>query len=96
MFNVSLEMPAVSCSVVTTSDRGMSPEEVAKLCVDKLISISDDSHPAVKAQAHAFKSKALALITHYIKTGVQQDRATLCAELRKAGQHEIADQLRRM
>jgi hypothetical protein len=28
--------------------------------------------------------------------GIKQDRATLCADLRKAGQHELADQLRRI
>lgn len=53
-FDVSIsEEPIVT--VKTTENRGFSPEEVAERCVEKLISVSDTAHPALRDQAHAFK-----------------------------------------
>ena len=40
--------------VQTTNNRGFSPDEVAERCVEKLISVSDDAHPAIRDQAKAF------------------------------------------
>ena len=73
-----------------------TPEEVAEFCVNRLISIGDDAHPVIQAQARAYRDHMLAVVTHYIKMGIEQNRATMSAELRKAGQHELADQLRRI
>lgn len=96
MFDIKIgtseEMPFVK----TTSNRGHTPEEVAELCMDRLIKVGDNAHPLLQAQARAFREQMLAVVTQYIKMGIQQDRATLCAELRKSGQHELADQLRRL
>jgi len=72
------------------------PEEVAELCVNRLISIGDNSHPALQAQARAFRDRMLAVVTQYIKMGIEQDRATISTELTKAGYQQIADQLRRL
>lgn len=96
MMNIKAEMPKEPFTVITTEHRGHTPEEVAEQCTNKIVSIGDESHPAIQAQARAFKDRVQAIITHYIKVGIEQYRATICAELTKAGQHEIADQLRRM
>jgi len=96
MFELKMEIPDTAFCVKTTDNRGHSPEEVAEFCVDRLISIGDQSHPVLQAQARVFRDQMLAVVAHYIKMGIQQDRATMCAELRKSGQHELADQLRRL
>jgi len=96
MTGMKIEISQEPFTVMTTDHSGHTPEEVAELCVNKIIAIGDESHPAIQAQARAFRDKVQALITHYIKVGIDQDRATICAELRKSGQHEIADQLRRL
>jgi len=93
---MKLDIPNEPFVVHTTSDRGQTPEEVAEFCVNRLISIGDDSHPVLQAQARAFRDQMLAVVTHYIKVGIKQNRATMCAELRKSGQQELADQLRRL
>ena len=96
MFDIKLDVPKEPFVVHTTDNRGHTPEEVAEFCVNRLISIGDDAHPVIQAQARAYRDHMLAVVTHYIKMGIEQNRATISAELRKAGQHELADQLRRI
>jgi len=96
MFEIKVEAPLDAFEVHTTENRGHSPEEVAELCVNRLISIGDNSHPALQAQARAFRDRMLAVVTQYIKMGIEQDRATISTELSKAGYQAIANQLRRL
>jgi len=96
MFEMSIKAPLDAFEVKTTENRGHTPEEVAELCVNRLISIGDQSHPALQAQARAFRERMLAVVTHYIKMGIEQDRATIGAELTKAGHEDMADILRRL
>ena len=54
-----------SVSVETTDNRGFTPEEVAERCVNKIIGISNNAHPAIKEQAHAYR-KEMEKIMQYI------------------------------
>ena len=57
MFKLDLDVsddPIVK--VQTTHNRGFSPDEVAERCVEKLISVSDKAHPAIRDQAKAFQT----------------------------------------
>ena len=70
-----------SVFVNTTQNRGFTPEEVAQHCVDKIISVGNDSHPAIREQAIAFKENIQSIVTFYIKEAIRNDRATLTAQL---------------
>lgn len=96
MFTAKLDMNIGTVGVMTSDNGGHSPEQVAELCVDKIISISDQAHPALQQQAHAFREQLLKIVAHYVKMGAQQDRATVCAKLREAGFGDLADQIRRI
>ena len=97
MFGMKLNVAETLTPFVKTTDgRGHTPEEVAEMCVERLITVGDNAHPFLQAQARAFREQMLAVVTQYIRMGIKQDRATLCADLRKAGQPELADQLRRI
>ena len=97
MFGMKLNVAeTLTPFVKTTYWRGHTPEEVAEMCVERLIKVWDNAHPLLQAQARAFREQMLAVVTQYIRMGIKQDRATLCADLRKAGQPELADQLRRI
>jgi len=91
---MKLEMPSKPFDVVTSNEGGHSPETVAQMCVDKLISVSDTAHPALQAQAHAFRDQMLAVVLRHVSIAIEQDRATIAAQLRKAGYPEIAAQLK--
>lgn len=75
--------------VETTEGRGFTPEELAQRAADKIISIGDQSHPAIRAQAHAFKQHIETTMTFYLREAVAQDRVTLANRLREAGYPDL-------
>jgi hypothetical protein len=74
-----------SVFVETTQLRGWNSEELAARAADKIIYIGDQSHPAVQAQARAFKENVKQVVEFYLKEAVEQDRATIAARLTQAG-----------
>jgi HD superfamily phosphohydrolase YqeK len=80
----------------TTDNRGHNPEELAQMCVEKLIYVSDDAPPAIRDQARAFQNQMRSVITEYIKQGVLSDRTTVYNALSDAGHPELAELIRRM
>ena len=81
-------------NVVTSSEGGHSRETVAEMCVDKLISVSENAHPAIREQAKAFRQQMLAVVLHHVSIAIEQDRATVAAKLREAGYPDLAKQLK--
>lgn len=92
-FEVS-ETPVVS--VQTTEGRGFTPDEVAERCVQKLISVSDDAHPAIRDQARAFKKHMETVVAFYMREAIRSDRTTVYNALIDAGHPELADAIRRL
>jgi hypothetical protein len=74
-----------SVFVETTQARGWTPEELAVRAADKIIYIGDQSHPAVQAQARAFKENVKQVVAFYLKEAIEQDRATIASRLTQAG-----------
>ena len=85
---ITVEMPVLTSgvSVVTTQNRGWDAEELAQRAADKIIFVGDQSHPAVQAQARAFKVQVKHVVAFYLK---EQDRATIAQRLREAGHPEL-------
>ena len=69
-----------SVFVETTHSRGWTAEELAARAADKIIHIGDQSHPAVQAQARAFKENVKQVVAFYLKEAIEQDRATIAAQ----------------
>jgi hypothetical protein len=88
---ITVEMPVVmsGVSVATTTNRGWSIEELAQRASDKIVFVGDQSHPAVQAQARAFKDRVTHVVAFYLKEAVEQDRLTLANKLREAGHPEL-------
>ena len=82
--------------VKTTDYRGHSIEEVAKMATDKLISVSDTAPEPIKAQAHAFKELCQKVIVYYMKEVVNNHICTICNQLEKQGQQDLANIIRRL
>ena len=82
--------------VHTTHDRGHTPEEVAQRCVDKIISIGEETHPLIRDQARAFKEQMVKVVAHYMKEAIKSDRTTVYNELKNAGQPQVAELIRRL
>jgi hypothetical protein len=55
MFSVDVESTIGSVEVKTTQNEGLKPEYWTERIMERLISVSDNADPMVKAQAEAFK-----------------------------------------
>ncbi len=97
MFKLDLNVsndPIVN--VQTTQNRGFSPDEVAERCVEKLISVSDDAHPAIRDQAKAFQKHMEKVVAFYMREAIRSDRTTVYNALIDAGHPKLADAIRRL
>ena len=94
---LKLDLPSdYSVEVYTTNNRGFTPEEVAHHCANKIISISNDTHPGIQAQAYAFKRHIEKTIAFYMREAVKSDRTTVYNVLTDAGHLELAESIRRI
>ena len=59
-----------SVGVHTTHQRGISPEEVASRCADKIVSVSESANPLIREQANAFKQNIQKVIEFYVRQGI--------------------------
>lgn len=97
MFQASMNLPLTPVvSVSTTDGRGHTPEELAELCAAKLISVSDEAHPAIREQAKAFRAAIVHVVTRYMKEAVTNDRVTVYNALVDAGHPQLADAIRKL
>ena len=94
--NMPFEMSVGSVGVKTTNNRGFTPEEVAELCVDRLMIVSNDAPPAIKDQALAHKERMKAVIAVYMKQAIQSDRTTVYNAINDAGHKKLAEYIRKM
>mgnify|MGYP003353411313 CR=1 FL=1 len=75
--------------VETKDFGGFTPEELADRALDKIISVGDQTHPAIREQAHAFREHIRSVLVYYMKEAVKFDRVTLANRLREAGHPEL-------
>jgi hypothetical protein len=85
-----------SVSVMTSSNGGHSPEQIAELCVNRLMSVSDTAPPEIAMQARAFKDQMLAVVLQYVKMAAREDRESVVAKLEQVGATDVAQQIRRL
>ena len=88
MINAGMDLGSVN--VYTTANRGYTAEEIAERAIDKIIYVGDQSHPAITAQARAFKQHIYDVLVVYLREAQESERITLAAKLSQAGHPEIA------
>ena len=98
MFKIQLDVPQNESlvQVNTTDNRCLSPEELSEQCVEKIISVSDSAHPAIRDQARAFSKHLEKLVAYYMRQAIHSDRTTVYNALNEAGHPELAELIRRM
>jgi len=98
MFKINLDVPQNEnlVEIRTTEGRGFTPDELSEQCVQKIISVSDDTHPAVRDQARAFSKHIEKLIAYYMRQAIRSDRTTVYNALNDAGHPELAELIRRL
>lgn len=77
-------------NVVIGEKGGITPEEYARMCVGKMIHIGENAHPALQAQATAYKDRIEKLVADYMHKAVKSDRTTIYRALVDAGHPDLA------
>ena len=96
MFSVDVETTIGQVAVQTTQNKGLSPEYWTERILERLVSVSDNADPMVKAQAEAFKANIEQVILLYMKQAIASDRATVAGLLEKQGHKDMANIIRRL
>ena len=96
MFSLDSETEVGNLSVTTTNNRGHTVEEVAEMATNRLVSISDTAPAPIRAQAHAFREACKHIITYYMNEAIKNHVCTICNEVEKQGQKDLANIIRRL
>ena len=83
-------------NIMTSENGGLSNDQIAEMLATKLIYISEDAPEPIRLQAEAFRDKVRNLAQYYIELARKEERATICAKVREAGQHQLADAIGRL
>ena len=85
-----------SVNIVTSENGGLSNDQVADMLASKLIYISDEAPEPIRLQAEAFKDRVRNMAQYYIELARKEERASICAKVREAGQLELAKAIGRL
>jgi hypothetical protein len=86
---------AFKVDIHTSSNGGHPPEFWAKRAADRIVSVSDTAHPAIREQAVAFKDSVEQVVLDHIKHAISCDRSTVSHLVSEAGHPYLAELLRR-
>lgn len=89
MLSVESFGDAGSVKVLTSVNRGFTPEEIVDRAVDKIIYVGGNSHPLIKDQALAFKEHIRDILVFYMYEAISSNKTTLANKLREAGHPEL-------
>ena len=66
------------------------------MATNKIVSISDEAPAPIRAQAHAFKEVCKNVIMYYMQEAINNHICTICNQLEKQGQKDLAEIIRRL
>ena len=69
-----------TATVVTSTDGGLSAEQVTQLCCNKIIHVSENAAPAVKEQAAVFRAQLETVVYAYVLQAQKEERDT-CVQI---------------
>ena len=83
-----------SPTVVTSTNGGLSAEQITTLCCNKIVQVSENAAPAVKEQAVAFRAQLEVVVHGYVTKAMQEERETCVQIAVRGGYPELAELLR--
>ncbi len=83
-------------NIITSDNGGLSNDQIAEMAANKIMYISDEAPEPIRLQAEAFKDRVRNLVQYYVELARKEERATICAKVREAGQMELANAIGRL
>ena len=87
-----------SLGIITASSisgRGFTPEELAESALNKIIYIGQNSDPAIRAQAEAYRDQIRAVLVAAMHQAIRSNHTTLTNRFIAAGHPELVKLLER-
>ena len=89
--------PELGIIEVHTTEEGGHPVDFwAKLCVEKIIQVSEEAPEKVQEQVQEYKDNITKVIEQYMQNAIKSDRITINNKLEKAGFKDSADLIRKL
>ena len=96
-------MPAVSASselgtaLVFTSDNcGHSPEDMAEMALNKIMTVSDSAPPVIREQAYAHRERLKEVLVFYMNRMCESETTTIWSLMKQQGHEDMAEIIRRL
>tara|TARA_R100000951_G_scaffold110660_1_gene108832 strand:- start:74 stop:364 length:291 start_codon:yes stop_codon:yes gene_type:complete len=96
MFDSASTTEIANPFVFTSTNRGHSPEEMAEMAMNKIMTVSDDAPPVIREQALAYKAKLKEILIFYMNRMAQSERTTIWALMKQQGHEDMAEIIRRL
>ena len=96
MFQANGQGDIGNIKVFTSTNGGHSPEQIAEMAMNKIMSINETAPPAIRDQALAYRNDIKDVILYYMRKMAQSERTTMWALLRKQGHEDMAEIIRRL
>ena len=90
------EATVTPVNVVTSDNGGLSNDQIADMATDKIVYVSESAPQEIRLQAEAFRENVRNLLQFYVELARREERSTICSKIREAGQHQLADAIRRL
>ena len=96
MFDANSSSDLGDVMVYTSNDSGHSPEQIADMALNRIMSVSETAPPVIRDQAMAHRDMLKEILIYYMKSMAQSERTTIWALMKKQGHHDIAEIIRRL
>tara|TARA_R100001377_G_scaffold77516_1_gene54818 strand:+ start:592 stop:882 length:291 start_codon:yes stop_codon:yes gene_type:complete len=82
--------------VYTSDNSGHSPDQIADMALNRIMSVSENAPPVIRDQAMAHRDKLKEILIYYMKSMANSERTTIWALMKKQGHHDMAEIIRRL
>ena len=82
--------------VYTSDNSGHSPDQIADMALNRIMSVSENAPPVIRDQAMAHRDKLKEILIYYMKSMANSERTTICALMEKQGHNDMAEIIRRL
>jgi hypothetical protein len=89
-----IQMAPPKVTVITSSNGGLSTDQIVSLALDKIMYVSDNAPPEIREQAIAFRSNMTNVLLEYVNLARREERATISAVLENNGHSDVAKMIR--
>lgn len=89
MFSADSSAEVGTVLIHKVDHRGFTPEELAEQALNRIIYVGDQTHPAIRDQAQAFREHIRHVLVSYMHRAIESNKTTLANRLREAGHPEL-------